>query len=81
MKQQQQHQQQQRIVKNRQYYRRTGATWTDLYHTPAHRLKLIGYRPDLDAEHERMVAKRKRADEVKEAERLRARRKEQLLTK
>lgn len=34
---------------NRLFYRRTGALWTDLYHTPPERLKLVNYRPDLDA--------------------------------
>ena len=34
--------------KDRFYYRRTGALWTDFHHTPEHRLIYSGYRPDLD---------------------------------
>ena len=37
------------IPKTWKFYRRTGAIWTDHYHTPYDRLKMAGYRPDLDA--------------------------------
>eukprot|EP00941_MAST-03F_sp_MAST-3F-sp1_P002090 g2090.t1 len=68
------------IVKDWRFYRRTGATWTDLYHTPTHRLKLSGYRPDLDKLHEERVRKRTIEDEKKEAEKIRKHRERILLT-
>ena len=49
--------------KNREYYRRTGAIWTDLYHTPADRMHLVNYRPDLDAEHQSYVDTKKQEEE------------------
>ena len=39
------------MKKNHFYYRRTGATWTDPFHTPADRLHLTNFRPDLDHAH------------------------------
>ena len=41
--------------KNRFFYRRTGALWTDLYHTPTNRLQFVNYRPDLDEKHQAYV--------------------------
>lgn len=44
--------------KNHYFYRRRGALWTDLYHTPSNRLKFVNHRPDLDKKHEEYVQKR-----------------------
>ena len=35
-------------IKTRDFYRRTGFLWSDLYHTPRCRLHLTAHRPDLD---------------------------------
>lgn len=48
------------VVKNYKFYRRRGAIWTDLYHTPSHRRKLAGYRPDLEKSAEETVMRRTR---------------------
>uniref|UniRef100_A0A7S1GAN6 Uncharacterized protein n=1 Tax=Bicosoecida sp. CB-2014 TaxID=1486930 RepID=A0A7S1GAN6_9STRA len=59
------------VPKNALYYRRTGALWTDLYHTPPDRLKLVNYRPDLDAKHADAVARKARGEAAREADRRR----------
>ena len=48
------------IEKNWKFYRRHGAIWTDLYHTPEERRRLAGFRPDLEKKRE------ERASRVKE---------------
>lgn len=47
------------VKKNHQYYRRTGAIWTDPFHTPTDRLHLTNYRPDLDEAHKLHVKRQK----------------------
>lgn len=56
------------ILKNHKFYRRTGALWTDPYHTPASRMHLTNFRSDLDQEHHLQVQKCKEdeTDRLKE---------------
>jgi hypothetical protein len=54
------------IAKNWKFYRRQGAIWTDLYHTPQERRRLAGFRPDLEKKRKERIAHSKQLEKQRE---------------